>query len=131
MPFLPTTKNELRNLGWDQPDIIIVSGDSYIDSPYMGTAVISRILSDAGFTLGRALVGFVNLLNPRLIVIGGGVGGDCKFILERATEAIQEEAMAGRRDVQVTLSELRSEGGVLGAAALAFDDYDSRQGLNR
>ena len=52
MPFLPTTKNELRNLGWDQPDIIIVSGDSYIDSPYMGTAVISRVLSDAGFRVG-------------------------------------------------------------------------------
>ena len=52
MPFLPTTKNELRNLGWDQLDIIIVSGDSYIDSPYMGTAVISRVLSDAGFKVG-------------------------------------------------------------------------------
>jgi len=52
MPFLPTTKNELRNLGWDQPDIIIVSGDSYIDSPYMGTAVISRVLSDSGFRVG-------------------------------------------------------------------------------
>lgn len=52
MPFLPTTKNELRNLGWNQPDIIIVSGDSYIDSPLMGTAVISRVLSDAGFRVG-------------------------------------------------------------------------------
>ncbi len=52
MPFLPTTKDELRNLGWDRPDIIIVSGDSYIDSPYMGTAVIGRVLSDAGFRVG-------------------------------------------------------------------------------
>ncbi len=52
MPFLPTTKNELQNLGWDPPDIIIVSGDSYIDSPYMGTAVIGRVLSDAGYRVG-------------------------------------------------------------------------------
>ena len=49
MPFLPTTKKEIRKLGWDRPDIIIVSGDSYIDSPHMGTAVIGRVLEDAGF----------------------------------------------------------------------------------
>jgi hypothetical protein len=52
-------------------------------------------------------------------------------MLERAEEAIQEEAMAGRRDVRVVLSELGKDGGILGAAALAFDDYDSRQGLHR
>ena len=49
MPFLPTTKKEIRRLGWDRPDIIIVSGDSYVDSPHMGTAVIGRVLEDAGF----------------------------------------------------------------------------------
>ena len=96
-----------------------------------GDDVAIRILSEAGHVLGRALVGFVNTLNPRLIVIGGGVGGDCSFIVERAAEAVQEEAMAGRRDVRLILSDLGSDGGVLGAAALAFDDYDSRQGLHR
>ena len=52
MPFLPTTKTELRDLGWDRLDVILVSGDSYIDSPYMGTAVMGRVLSDAGFRVG-------------------------------------------------------------------------------
>lgn len=52
MPYLPTTKSELLDLGWDQPDVIIVTGDSYIDSPHIGTAVISRVLSDAGFRVG-------------------------------------------------------------------------------
>ena len=52
MSFLPTTKNELHKLGWSQPDIIIVSGDSYIDSPYIGAALIGRILLDAGFRVG-------------------------------------------------------------------------------
>jgi len=52
MSFLPTTKNELHKLGWSQPDIIIVSGDSYIDSPYIGTALIGRVLLDAGFRVG-------------------------------------------------------------------------------
>jgi uncharacterized radical SAM protein YgiQ len=47
--FLPTTKEELKTLGWDRPDVIIVTGDSYIDSPHMGTAVIGKVLLDAGF----------------------------------------------------------------------------------
>ncbi len=50
--FLPTTKKELCQLGWDRPDIILVSGDAYIDSPFIGTAVIGRVLADAGFRVG-------------------------------------------------------------------------------
>ncbi len=38
--FLPATRKEMQNLGWDALDIIIVSGDSYMDNPFMGTAVI-------------------------------------------------------------------------------------------
>jgi uncharacterized radical SAM protein YgiQ len=52
MAFLPTTREDLKRLGWNQLDIIIVSGDSYIDSPYIGAAVIGRVLSDAGFKVG-------------------------------------------------------------------------------
>jgi len=50
--FLPTTKEEMTRLGWDALDIIIVSGDSYIDSPFMGTAVIGKVLANAGFRVG-------------------------------------------------------------------------------
>lgn len=50
--FLPTTKQEMKTLGWDALDIIIVSGDSYIDSPFMGTAVIGKVLMDAGYRVG-------------------------------------------------------------------------------
>ncbi len=50
--FLPTTRKEMQTLGWDALDIIIVSGDSYIDSPFMGTAVIGKVLMDAGYRVG-------------------------------------------------------------------------------
>jgi uncharacterized radical SAM protein YgiQ len=50
--FLPSTQEELARLGWDQLDIILVSGDSYIDSPFMGTAVIGKVLLNAGFRVG-------------------------------------------------------------------------------
>jgi uncharacterized radical SAM protein YgiQ len=50
--FLPTTQNELSQLGWDQCDVILVSGDSYIDSPFIGLAVIGKVLLQAGFRVG-------------------------------------------------------------------------------
>jgi len=52
MSFLPTTKHELGNLGWNQLDIILISGDSYIDSPFIGVALIGRHLVNNGFRVG-------------------------------------------------------------------------------
>ncbi len=49
MRFLPTTKSELQILGWDAPDIIIVSGDAYVDHPSFAAAIIGRNLSAAGY----------------------------------------------------------------------------------
>lgn len=50
--FLPTTKEELNLRNISQLDIILISGDTYIDSPYIGVAVIGRALMAAGFTVG-------------------------------------------------------------------------------
>ncbi len=50
--FLPTTREEIQKLGWDRPDIVLVSGDSYIDSPFIGAAVIGKALAKAGFRVG-------------------------------------------------------------------------------
>ena len=50
--FLPTTSKEIQERGWRHLDIILVTGDSYIDSPHIGTAVIGRILSSAGYRVG-------------------------------------------------------------------------------
>lgn len=50
--FLPTTPEEMKQLGWDALDVILVSGDSYIDSPYIGAAVIGKVLLREGFRVG-------------------------------------------------------------------------------
>jgi uncharacterized radical SAM protein YgiQ len=50
--FLSTTSDELKKLGWDRPDVILVTGDTYIDSSYIGVAVIGRVLTDAGYRVG-------------------------------------------------------------------------------
>ncbi len=47
--FLPTTAAELKSLGWKQPDVILVTGDTYIDSPQIGAAVIGKYLWKHGF----------------------------------------------------------------------------------
>ncbi|WP_062568550.1 YgiQ family radical SAM protein [Pseudoalteromonas arabiensis] len=51
-PFLPTTRAEMDALGWDSCDIIIVSGDAYVDHPSFGMAVIGRMLESQGFRVG-------------------------------------------------------------------------------
>ena len=50
--FLPTTPAEVRERGWQRLDIILVTGDSYIDSPHIGAAVIGRVLTSAGYRVG-------------------------------------------------------------------------------
>ena len=49
MPFLPLTKKEMKSYGWDYTDFVIVTGDAYVDHPSFGTAIISRVLEDAGY----------------------------------------------------------------------------------
>jgi uncharacterized radical SAM protein YgiQ len=51
-PFLPMSRAEMDQLGWDSCDIIIISGDAYVDHPSFGTAVIGRLLESQGFRVG-------------------------------------------------------------------------------
>lgn len=47
--FIPTTKKEIDALGWDYVDVIIFTGDAYVDHPSFGTAVIARVLENSGY----------------------------------------------------------------------------------
>ncbi len=50
--FIPTTMAEVTALGWDRLDIVLVTGDTYIDSPFMGVSLIGKILLKDGFRVG-------------------------------------------------------------------------------
>src|SRR6056297_290000 len=50
--FIPTTRKEVQARGWQSLDVILVTGDSYIDSPFIGAALIGKILIDDGFKVG-------------------------------------------------------------------------------
>ncbi|MDE5551598.1 MAG: YgiQ family radical SAM protein [Muribaculaceae bacterium] len=47
--YLPTSRDEMLRLGWEQPDIILFSGDAYVDHPSFGAAVIGRVLQSKGY----------------------------------------------------------------------------------
>ena len=51
-PFLPMSRAEMDALGWDSCDVIIVTGDAYVDHPSFGMAVIGRVLEAQGFRVG-------------------------------------------------------------------------------
>ena len=51
-PFLPTTREEMDQLGWDSCDIVLVTGDAYVDHPSFGMAVVGRVLEAQGFRVG-------------------------------------------------------------------------------
>ncbi|MGE3334560.1 MAG: YgiQ family radical SAM protein [Rhodospirillaceae bacterium] len=51
-PFLPMSREEMDVLGWDECDIIIVTGDAYVDHPSFGMAIIGRLLEAQGFRVG-------------------------------------------------------------------------------
>ncbi|PWC39395.1 YgiQ family radical SAM protein [Azospirillum sp. TSO35-2] len=51
-PFLPMSRAEMDRLGWDQCDVIVVTGDAYIDHPSFGMAIIGRLLESQGLRVG-------------------------------------------------------------------------------
>src|SRR6187399_491512 len=51
-PFLPMTRQEMQALGWEQCDVIIVTGDAYVDHPSFGMAIIGRLLEAQGLKVG-------------------------------------------------------------------------------
>lgn len=52
MKFLPTTREEMNKLGWDSLDVLLISGDTYLDTSYNGSALVGKWLVKHGFRVG-------------------------------------------------------------------------------
>jgi uncharacterized radical SAM protein YgiQ len=88
--FLPTSRAEMAALGWTQCDIIIVTGDAYVDHPSFGMAIIGRVLEAQGFKVGiiaqpnwHGTEDFEALGRPRLFF--GVTGGNMDSMVNRYT----------------------------------------------
>ncbi|UJF17675.1 YgiQ family radical SAM protein [Vibrio sp. SS-MA-C1-2] len=89
-PFLPTSRKEMDQLGWDSCDIIIVSGDAYVDHPSFGMAIIGRLLESQGFRVGiiaqpdwHSKDAFMSLGKPNLFF--GITAGNMDSMINRYT----------------------------------------------
>ncbi|MDM8548191.1 YgiQ family radical SAM protein [Candidatus Venteria ishoeyi] len=89
-PILPTSREEMENLGWDSCDIIIVTGDAYVDLPSFGMALIGRLLEAQGFRVGiitqpdwRNTEDFMKLGPPNLFF--GVTAGNMDSMVNRYT----------------------------------------------
>src|ERR1700757_3796596 len=89
-PFLPMSRAEMTALGWDACDIVLVTGDAYVDHPSFGMAIIGRLLEAAGFRVGiiaqpdwQSAEPFKALGKPRLFF--GVTGGNMDSMVNRYT----------------------------------------------
>ena len=89
-PFLPMSREEMDQLGWDSCDIIIVTGDAYVDHPSFGMAIIGRLLEAQGFRVGiisqpdwRSKDDFMALGQPNLFF--GVAAGNMDSMINRYT----------------------------------------------
>ena len=88
--FFPTTRQEMDQLGWDSCDVILVTGDAYVDHPSFGMAVMGRVLEAQGFRVGiiaqpdwRSTEPFAELGKPNLYF--GVTAGNMDSMINRYT----------------------------------------------
>ncbi len=89
-PFLPMTRAEMDALGWDACDIILITGDAYVDHPSFGMAIVGRLLEAQGFRVGilsqpdwQSAEPFKELGRPELFF--GVTGGNMDSMVNRYT----------------------------------------------
>ncbi len=89
-PFLPMSRQEMDELGWDSCDVILVTGDAYVDHPSFGMALIGRLLEERGFRVGiisqpdwRDATDFQRLGRPNLFF--GVTSGNMDSMVNRYT----------------------------------------------
>ncbi len=115
-PFLPTSRTEMEALGWDNCDVVIVTGDAYVDHPSFGMAVIGRVLEAQGFRVGivaqpewNSAEPFKALGRPNLFY--GVAAGNMDSMINRYTadrkvrsdDAYTPGGMGGKRPDRATL----------------------------
>ena len=115
-PFLPMSREEMDQLGWDSCDIIIVTGDAYVDHPSFGMAIIGRLLEAQGFRVGiisqpdwQTKDDFMKLGEPNLFF--GVAAGNMDSMINRYTadrkvrsdDAYTAGGLAGKRPDRASL----------------------------
>lgn len=101
-----------------------VSGPLVTDAARRGDVVAQEVLAEVGRRLGEGVAGLVNILDPEVVVIGGGAVEAGDLLLDPARKAYREavEAPDHRPDVPILPAELHNDAGGIGAALLALEE---------
>ena len=98
-----------------------ITGEAVAAARAEGDALASRLVEETGEVLGAALVGLVNALNPRRVILGGGLMDGFPDLLDRATAAVHARSLpAAREKVQIVRAGLADDAPALGAADFAL-----------
>jgi uncharacterized radical SAM protein YgiQ len=114
MPFLPITKQEMNDRGWDVPDVVAVTGDAYVDHPSFGIAIITRVLEAEGLRVcvlpqPQSPKDFLRFGRPRLgfFVTGGNIDSMVAHYTaakrKRSDDAYTPGGKAGARPDRATI----------------------------
>jgi glucokinase len=104
-----------------------LAGPLVTELAHDGDETAIEVLDLIGTNLGVALASFVNIFNPEVIVIGGGVIAARELLLEPARREVARRALPPSRDeVRIVAAQFGVEAGMVGAAALAFDGLRER-----
>jgi glucokinase len=103
-----------------------ITGALVTDLAHAGDAASREVVTRAGVALGVGLANIVNVLEPEVIVIGGGVIGAGELLLAPAREEMRRRALPpGRDNVRVVAAQFGAEAGMVGAALLALETVGS------
>ncbi len=101
-----------------------LSAQDVVEAARLGDALSREILEQAGAWLGKGLAYYVDINNPELIIIGGGIAAAGDLLLEPVRRAIRQFALPNNvQTVQVLPAGLGRDSGVIGAAALAWQHF--------
>jgi glucokinase len=105
-----------------------IDGPLVTELAYDGDTAAREVIQLIGERLGVAIASYVNIFNPQMVVIGGGVMGAGEMLLEPARAEVQKRALPPSRDnVTIVGAEFGAEAGMVGAAALALDGLAARR----
>lgn len=129
-------RREAVRIAGEQPDTAL--GRAFRDGRELGGALVTELAHDRdpaacevieliGTRLGVAFANLVNIFNPELIVVGGGVMGAGEMLLEPARAEMRRRALPPSSDeVRIVAASFGHEAGMVGAAALALDGLEAR-----
>ncbi|MBC7321158.1 ROK family protein [bacterium] len=85
-----------------------------------GDKIVLEAIEEIGTLLGYATVSFINIFNPDIILLSGGVSNLGDFLINPIRKVVDTYALPGGRDVKITRATLGEQAGVVGASALVF-----------